>query len=170
MRSTRPLAAALAFVLAAAALPGIVPPGSEPARSAEAGAAQPVTAAAMPSVDLSPIVGTSGNLRAVIGLPTSLAADDHLAPLLAGRSIEDPGVHPLGLAAPDGDSLVAVSMLPFEGGTRTGLSYRTGSWPKTALPAKDPPRPPSRSVSASPTSSPTTSRASGPRCSSSARS
>jgi len=107
MRSTRPLAAALALVLAAAALPGIVPPASEPARSAEAAAAQPVTAVAVPTIDLSPIVGTSGNLRAIIGLPTSFAADGRLAPLLAGRAIDDPGVHALGLTAPDGDSLVA---------------------------------------------------------------
>lgn len=137
MRSTRPLAAALAFVLAAGALPGIVPPASEPARSAEAAAAQPLAAVAVPAIDLSPIVGTSGNLRALIGLPASFAADGRLAPLLAGRAIDDPGVHTLGLTAPDGDSLVAVSMLPFAGDARTGLRYHLGSWPKTSLTAKD---------------------------------
>ena len=135
---TRPLAAALALALLMAALPGVFPPASESARPAEAAIATPVTAAAaVPSLDLSPIVGTSGNLRALIGLPAALAADARLATVLAGRSIAGPGVHPLGLKAPDGEPLVAVSMTPFEAGAKTGLSYRTGRWPAGSLAAKD---------------------------------
>ena len=139
MPTTRPLAAALALVLSAAALPGLFPPSSEPARSAGAAVLAPVAApAAVPTIDLSPIVGTSGNLRAVIGLPGTLESDGRLASLLSGRAIDDPGVHALGLTAPDGDSLVAVSMTPFPADAKTGLSYRTGRWPATSLAAKDP--------------------------------
>ena len=139
MRPTRPRMAALALVLASAALPGIFPPASESARPADAAALAPVAAAAaVPTIDLSPILGTSGNLRALIGLPAAFTADTRLTGLLAGRTVDAPGIHPLGLTAPDGEPLVAVSMTPFATDAKTGLSYRTGRWPATSLAAKDP--------------------------------
>lgn len=135
---TRPLAAALALALVLAAAPGAFPPDSEPARPAEAAVTAPVAAAAaVPSIDLSPILGVSGNLRALIGLPATLAGDGRLSALLAGRKLDGPGVHALGLTAPDGEPLVAVAMTPFATGAKTGLPYRTGKWPAGSLAAKD---------------------------------
>jgi len=90
-------------------------------------------------VAVTAVLGTSGNLRALIGLPESFAADSELAAVLAGLPIASPGVHSLGLTAPDGDSLVAVSMEPFP--TKRGskaLGYHVGLWPATALTARNP--------------------------------
>jgi len=66
-----------------------------------------------------------------MGLPTSLAQDTSIAPLLVDLPIATSGVHPLGLAAPDGDPFVVVSLetLP----PKTPIRYRTGPWPKTGF-------------------------------------
>jgi hypothetical protein len=86
---------------------------------------------------VSSILGTSGNLRALIGLPASLESSPAVEPLLTER-IAVPGVHSLGLVAPDGDSLVAVFMQAFPRNKRSHLvGYRTGLWPTKGLAARD---------------------------------
>ena len=85
------------------------------------------------------VLGSSGNLRAVIGTPASLAQSVMLQPLLSGVPVDAPGVHSLGLPAPDGDSLVVVTLASF--GTMKGSrldAYRVGSWPTRGLSARDP--------------------------------
>jgi hypothetical protein len=85
------------------------------------------------------VLGLSGNLRALIGTPAALERDDLLKPLLAGVPIRAPGVHPLGLTAPDRESLVVVSMEPLGALNRARLAaYRVGRWPSRGLAARDP--------------------------------
>jgi len=85
------------------------------------------------------VLGSSGNLRALIGTPASLAQRPALQPLLSEVSLVAPGVHPLGLPAPDGDPLVVVTLEPFAAmqGTRID-GYRVGRWPTRGLAARDP--------------------------------
>lgn len=76
------------------------------------------------------ILGTSGLLRAVIGLPAVLSRDPAVESLLASVPLAAPGVHPLAVIAPGGDSLVVVSMAPFPTRRTSSLQgYRTGRWP-----------------------------------------
>lgn len=75
------------------------------------------------------LLGRSGNLRFLLAHParTLDGALRQLVPAgLAGR----PGVHPLVATAPDGDSVVLVTLLPFDRKTGDRLGeYRIGSWP-----------------------------------------
>lgn len=103
------------------------------ATSSSASAISAATAMADESIraTLKGIVGSSGNLRALIGMPTALANNLTLTSLLSGVPFGKPGVHSLGMSAPDGDSLVVVSMESFAAmqGANVG-GYYFGSWPK----------------------------------------
>ncbi|MBI5838408.1 MAG: DUF882 domain-containing protein [Candidatus Eisenbacteria bacterium] len=85
------------------------------------------------------VLGTSGKLRALIGTPASLAQNPVLRPLLHGVPLEIPGVHLLGLPAPNGDALVVVTLESFAAmrGPRFD-AYRVGRWPAPGLGARDP--------------------------------
>lgn len=85
------------------------------------------------------VLGSSGNLRALIGMPGALVKDLVLQPLLSGLPLEEPGVHSLGLTAPDQESLVVVSLesLGVLKGSRLD-AYRVGRWPTRGLAARDP--------------------------------
>jgi hypothetical protein len=97
------------------------------------------TVPGVPVPDLRPVLGRSGNLRALIGLPAALNDDPSLQPLLSRISFTEPGVHALGLAGPDGDSLVIVSMAAFqEERLAYSSAYRTGRWPTTGLADRNP--------------------------------
>jgi len=85
------------------------------------------------------VLGSSGNLRALIGTPASLEQSLVLQPLLSGLPLGAPGVHSLGLLAPDGDSLVVVTLESLRAirGARLA-AYRVGRWPTRGLAARDP--------------------------------
>ena len=85
------------------------------------------------------LLGSSCNLRALFGTASSWAERPELQPLLARVSRAAPGVHSLGLPAPDGDSVVVVTLERFAAirGAR-GAAYRVGRWPTTGLAAHDP--------------------------------
>ena len=77
-------------------------------------------------------LGASGKLRALVGTWEALQTDPSIAgmPTLA-TTANVPGVHSIGMSAPDGDPLYAVSLLPY--GTKSGdelRNYRMGSWPE----------------------------------------
>ena len=85
------------------------------------------------------VLGWSGNLRALIGMPSSLQQSHVLQPLLYGVSLDSPGVHSLGLTAPDGDSLVVVTLETLRAMKGARLeTYRVGRWPTRGLAARDP--------------------------------
>ena len=85
------------------------------------------------------VLGASGNLRAVIGTGASLAQSPTLQPLLTGVPLGAPGVHPLGLPAPDGDPLVVVTLESFEALQGARLDrYHVGHWPTRGLAAREP--------------------------------
>jgi hypothetical protein len=85
------------------------------------------------------VLGSSGNLRALIGTPASLAESLVLQPLLSGVPLGVPGVHSLLQPAPDGDSLVFVSLEPLGRMKSARLdAYRVGHWPTRGLAARDP--------------------------------
>jgi uncharacterized protein YcbK (DUF882 family) len=85
------------------------------------------------------VFGSSGKLRAFIGTPAFFAENPALQPLLSGVSLDAPGVHSLGLRAPDGDSLVVVSLESFDAVQGARLNgYRIGHWPTSGLAARDP--------------------------------
>ena len=85
------------------------------------------------------VLGSSGNLRALIGTPAALAQSPVLQPLLSEVPLDAPGVHPLGLPAPDGDPLVVVTLQSFASMQGTRLDgYRVGRWPTRGLAARDP--------------------------------
>jgi len=91
------------------------------------------------SSPLREVLGSSGNLRALIGTPVSLAQSLVLQPLLFGVPLGAPGVHSLGLPAPDGDPLVVVTLESFEAMQGTRLDgYRVGRWPTRGLAARSP--------------------------------
>ena len=85
-------------------------------------------------------LGVSGKLRALVGTWETLQTDPSIAGMATlATTANVPGVHSLGMSAPDGDPLVAVSLLPY--GTKSGdelQSYRMGSWPE-ARPGYAPP-------------------------------
>ena len=85
------------------------------------------------------VLGTSGNLRALIGTTASFEQNLVLQPLLSGVPHAVPGIHPLGLPAPDGDSLVVVSLMPFAAtkGARVE-DYRVGRWSTRGLATSNP--------------------------------
>ena len=85
------------------------------------------------------VLGSSGNLRALIGTQAALVQSPILQPLLSGVPLGAPGVHPLGLPAPDGDPLVVVTLESFEAMQGTRLdAYRVGRWPTRGRAARDP--------------------------------
>jgi hypothetical protein len=85
------------------------------------------------------VLGSSGNVRALIGTPAALAEDFVLQPLLAGMSLAAPGVQPLHRPAPDGDSLVVVTLESLDAMQGARLdAYRVGRWPTRGLAARDP--------------------------------
>jgi hypothetical protein len=91
-------------------------------------------------VSMREILGSSGNLRALIGTTASFEQNLVLRPLLSDVSHQLPGIRSLGLPAPDGESLVVVTLMPFAGalnGARVN-DYRVGRWPTRGLSASDP--------------------------------
>jgi hypothetical protein len=84
------------------------------------------------------VLGSSGNLRALIGMRAWLEQSLVLQPLLIGVPLQTPGVHSLGLTAPDRESLVVVSMqsLAAMKGARLD-AYHVGRWPTKGLAARD---------------------------------
>jgi hypothetical protein len=87
------------------------------------------------AVDLAPILGLSGKLRAVEIAP-HLPASSALAGLLPTAG-QQPGVHPTGLEAPDGEPIHLLSLVPLAaklGATWHG--YRVGFWPGERAPAR----------------------------------
>lgn len=78
-------------------------------------------------------LGHSGKLRAVIDTPESLS--QHLISYSLSDSLDladarQPGLHDVGLTAPDGDPFYVVSLLPYaeKEGSRLG-GYYLGNWP-----------------------------------------
>lgn len=98
------------------------------------------------------LIGSSGKLRAVIGTVATLSRHATLRPLLAPALFDAPGVHPLALVAPDGDSLVVVTMQSFEDAKRGSVGgYSVGHWPTRGPAARDPRyAPPPAYISVSP--------------------
>lgn len=85
------------------------------------------------------ILGASGNLRALIGTPASLGQHSGLRDLLYGVPLDTPGIHSLGLTAPDRESLVVVSLEPLAAMKGARLdAYRVGRWSTRGLAARDP--------------------------------
>ena len=85
------------------------------------------------------VLGASGDLRALIGTPDSLARSLVLQPLLTGVPLEPPGIHSLGLTAPDRESLVVVSLEGLGAVKHARLDdYHVGRWPTRGLAARDP--------------------------------
>lgn len=71
--------------------------------------------------DLAPLLGVSGNLRVIDVTPLTALASP------AGR---EPGMHPTGLLAPDGEPIHTLTLVPLV--ARPGSSwrgYRVGFWP-----------------------------------------
>lgn len=85
------------------------------------------------------VLGLSGNLRAMIGVADSVERLRVLQGFLTGIPLVEPGVHPLPVTTPEGDSLVIVTLLPF--GALKGerlAGYRVGRWPRGGRAAYDP--------------------------------
>lgn len=79
---------------------------------------------------LARFTGFSGKLRA-IAFPARSAPPVTLGDLVPALGAPGPGVHPTGLATPAGDSLVLLSLIPFQ--AKTGprwRNYRLGYWPR----------------------------------------
>ncbi len=84
------------------------------------------------------IVGSSGNLRALIGMPIALAKFLTLHSLISSAPFSVPGIHSLGLLAADGDSLVVVTLRSFTAMTGARMNgYHVGNWPKQRKTAGD---------------------------------
>jgi uncharacterized protein YcbK (DUF882 family) len=103
----------------ASAMPTVVTPAAETPMAVPD--KQPVPAAWL---------GLSGSLRAVVDTPDALRSNAALSLLSPGAPISDPGVHPIQLATPTGDSFYVVAMHPYDPqrGAMIG-SYHIGSWP-----------------------------------------
>ena len=133
MAVRRLMALATVATLALGVMVGLLamaaPSRAVPARSLASGADSN-------AVDVTPLLGLSGALRAVEypddgPPPVPLAA---LIPALAERG---PGVHPTGLAAPDGAPIRALALVPLKfklGPTWRG--YRVGFWPGERTPER----------------------------------
>ena len=80
------------------------------------------------------LLGASGNLRAVFaraGAETERLLERVFPAALIARAAQTPGLHDLGLSAPDGMPVVLFTLVPFEakrGATLGG--YRLGRWPQ----------------------------------------
>jgi hypothetical protein len=104
----------------------------------------PVTASAALTgegmrASLKDMLGSSGELRALIGTPSSLEQKPELRALLAGLPLDVPGVYPLRPFGPDRDPLIVVSLEPF-GETRNARlgNYWVGRWPTRGLAMSNP--------------------------------
>jgi hypothetical protein len=127
------IATAAAFLLTILTPLGLKKLGSAPTEGqAEAAAAATTLPAETPAFDVAPLLGTSGNLRAYWALPGD-SIEAALEPVLAG--VPAPGVHTLGVNAPDGDAMV---LLAHESWSSKPSGYRTGRWPTTGLAARNP--------------------------------
>jgi hypothetical protein len=105
------------------------PVATSPRNLSDGNAIEPSRASA-PQASLREVLGSSGNLRAVIGMPDALAENPALRPLLAGVPLDAPGVRPLALPAPDGDPIVVVTLQSFAALENARLDrYRVGQWP-----------------------------------------
>jgi len=121
------------FILIAA--PAAMPPALQSTSAHYNGA---VTVQDSVGVSLVDVLGMSGKLRALIGTPASFSESEALQPILSGMTIDAPGVHSLGLQAPDGDSLVVVTLESFDAVQGARLDrYRVGRWPTSGLAARD---------------------------------
>ena len=129
-RNAALVCASLMLFAVPAALPAI--------QSVTETSAAPVTVGDITLTPGPEVLGSSGNLRALIGMPASLAESLALQPLLVRVPLDEPGVHSLGLTAPDQEPLVVVSMesLGVIKGARLD-DYRVGRWPTRGLAARD---------------------------------
>ena len=107
--------------------------------SGSASAQRPLVGQEQADAQLSGILGSSGNLRAVIGTPAALSEIPVLQPLLSDMALGTPGVHLLEIPAPDGGQLVVMTLVAFsaQSGPRQD-GYFVGHWPATTLAARDP--------------------------------
>lgn len=125
------VSASFMVIAAPAALPGISPKFETPGWLEASGDS---TQAPGPEV-----LGASGNLRALIGTPATLGQNLVLRALLSRVPFDAPGVHALGLTAPDGESLVVVSMAALGAMRDARLDgYHVGGWPTLGVAALDP--------------------------------
>jgi hypothetical protein len=127
-------------VLACGCLTLVVAPVAMPAlRSTPSTHDRTATVGDSTGSPLQVVLGSSGNLRALIGTPAALAQSPVLQPLLSAVPLGAPGVHPLDLPAPDGDPLVVVTLESFAAMQGARLDgYRVGRWPTRGLAARDP--------------------------------
>ena len=127
--------ASLSLIAATAATPSLRS-GLGPFDIVRTDEGRPVTGKNSMTSPLRDVFGTSGNLRALIGTPASLARTPALQTLLSGLPLDRPGVHSLGLPAPGGDSLVVVFLESFGAlkGSKVG-AYRVGRWPAARVTA-----------------------------------
>jgi hypothetical protein len=79
--------------------------------------------------DVTPLLGLSGKLRAVEFTSTAPLLSP-LASLIPASVPRNPGVHPTGLFAPDGDPIHAIGLVPLDAKqSGTWRGYRIGFWP-----------------------------------------
>ena len=131
----RRVAAAMIALLIPIAIPATGSSTSIPGEPTILGApAQAASQSAIP-----PGLAVSGNLRAFIDLLDSLECRADLPALRSSAGSEERGVHARGLAAANGDSLVALMMQPFpKTAPSMLLGYHLGRWPTRGLAAQDP--------------------------------
>ncbi len=94
------------------------------------GAAPEPAADSLEELSVARFTGFSGKLRA-IALPAPPAPGATLGDLVPELGVAGPGVHPTGVITPAGDSLVLLSLIPFQ--AKTGprwRGYRVGFWPR----------------------------------------
>ena len=128
--SVRAIATAVLMIIAM-----MVSPADQTSTSAAAPETRTIVAEAAPAIDVEPLLGNSGNLRAYWVQPGD-PLDAAIEPLLARIEADTPGVHALGVTAPDGDSLV---LLAHEGlPPPKPMRNRTGRWPATGLARRNP--------------------------------
>lgn len=103
--------------------------------SAISSAAEPFASTTAPAE----LLGLSGNLRALFGVPDSQTISPALRALIGGLPNATPGVYPLGMVAPDGEAIVMLSLATFVRDRAVQLGgYRTGLWPGRGRLARDP--------------------------------
>ncbi|HEY7681397.1 MAG TPA: D-Ala-D-Ala carboxypeptidase family metallohydrolase [Gemmatimonadales bacterium] len=88
------------------------------------------------AVDVTPLLGLSGQLRAV-AYPDDGPPAVPLAALIPALAERGPGVHPTGLEAPDGAPIQALALIPLK--LKLGAiwrGYRVGFWPGERAPER----------------------------------
>lgn len=129
---------ALMLFASPASTPTLLGPYPEPGSIVASQAAELAAGADSPPIALGDVLGSSGNLRALIGTPATLAETPSLQSILSGMELAAAGVYPLGMRAPDGDSLVVVALESFDEIQGARLNgYRVGRWPSSGLAARD---------------------------------